>query len=49
MLAYYVYLNAFRSYGVGYARNIAVLLFVVALVLTILQWSVRRRFVHYEQ
>jgi multiple sugar transport system permease protein len=49
VLAYYVYFNAFKSYEVGYASSIAVLLFVVALVLTILQWSVRRRFVHYEQ
>jgi multiple sugar transport system permease protein len=49
VLAYYVYFNAFKSYEVGYASSIAVLLFVVALVLTILQWSVRRRFIHYEQ
>ena len=49
VLAYYVYFNAFKSYEVGYASSIAVLLFVVALVLTIMQWSLRRRFVHYEQ
>ena len=49
VLAYYVYFNAFKSYEVGYASSIAVLLFVVALVLTIMQWSLRRRFIHYEQ
>jgi len=49
VLAYYVYFNAFRSYEIGYGSAIGVLLFVIALALTIVQWSVRRRFVFNER
>jgi multiple sugar transport system permease protein len=48
VLAYYVYFNAFKSYEIGYGSSIGVLLFVIALTLTIIQWSVRRRFVYHE-
>jgi multiple sugar transport system permease protein len=48
VLAYYVYFNAFKSYEIGYGSSIAVLLFGIAMVLTIVQWSVRRRFVYHE-
>ncbi len=49
VLAYYVYFNAFKSYEIGYGSAIGVLLFVVALTLTIIQWSLRRRFVYNER
>jgi multiple sugar transport system permease protein len=49
VLAYYVYFNAFKSYEIGYGSSIGVLLFVIALVLTIIQWSVRRRFSYNER
>jgi multiple sugar transport system permease protein len=49
VLAYYVYFNAFKSYEIGYGSSIGVLLFVIALTLTIIQWSVRRRFVFNER
>jgi multiple sugar transport system permease protein len=48
VLAYYVYFNAFKSYEVGYGSSIATILFVIALTLTVIQWSVRRRFVYHE-
>ncbi len=48
VLAYYVYFNAFKAYEIGYGSAIGVLLFVVALALTIIQWSLRRRFVYNE-
>lgn len=48
VLAYYVYFNAFKSYEVGYGSSIASILFVIALALTMIQWSVRRRFVYHE-
>ncbi len=48
VLAYYVYFNAFKSYEIGYGSSIAVLLFVIAMILTIAQWSVRRRFIYHE-
>jgi multiple sugar transport system permease protein len=49
VLAYYVYFNAFRSYEVGYGSSIGVVLFLTALALTAIQWSLRRRFVYHER
>jgi multiple sugar transport system permease protein len=49
VLAYYVYFNAFRSYEIGYGSAIALVLFVIALILTGIQWFVRRRFIYHEQ
>lgn len=49
VLAFYVYFNAFKAYEIGYASAIAVVLFVTALVLTIAQWSLRRRMVYLEK
>jgi multiple sugar transport system permease protein len=49
VLAYYVYFNAFKNYDIGYGSAISVLLFAIALTLTMLQWSVRRRFVYSER
>jgi multiple sugar transport system permease protein len=49
VLAYYVYFNAFKNYDTGYGSAISVLLFAIALTLTIIQWSVRRRFVYSER
>ncbi len=48
VLAYYVYFTAFKSDEIGYGSAIGVLLFVIALALTIIQWSLRRRFVYNE-
>lgn len=49
VLAFYVYFNAFKAYEIGYASAIAVVLFLAALILTIVQWSLRRRMVYLEQ
>ena len=49
VLAFYVYFNAFKAYEIGYASAVAVVLFLTALVLTIVQWSLRRRMVYLEQ
>ncbi|HYG60271.1 MAG TPA: sugar ABC transporter permease [Symbiobacteriaceae bacterium] len=43
VLVYYVYYQAFRTFETGYASTLAVVLFVAALLLTLLQWSMRRR------
>lgn len=48
VLAYYVYFNAFKAYEIGYGSSVAVFLFIIAMVLTIAQWSVRRRFISNE-
>lgn len=48
VLAFYVYHAAFRMYEIGYASTLAVVLFLLALLLTIVQWALRRRFVYSE-
>jgi multiple sugar transport system permease protein len=48
VLAYYVYHTSFKVYETGYASSIAVVLFLIALGLTGIQWSMRKRFVDYE-
>lgn len=43
VLVYYVYYTAFRSFQPGYASVGALVLFVTSLVLTLFQWSARKR------
>jgi multiple sugar transport system permease protein len=49
VLSYYVYYTAFKVYDTGYASSIAVVLFLVSLGLTVLQWSMRKRFIDNER
>ncbi|NMC47367.1 MAG: sugar ABC transporter permease [Chloroflexi bacterium] len=49
VLAYYVYYQAFLTNEIGYASALAVVLFVVVLGLTFLQWNMRKKWVYYEQ
>jgi multiple sugar transport system permease protein len=49
VLAYYIYFQAFKTYEVGYASALAVILFLVAIGLTVLQWSLRKRLSYVEQ
>ncbi len=48
VIAYYLYKQAFAYNHFGYASAIAVVLFAVVLGLTVLQWTLRRRWVFYE-
>jgi multiple sugar transport system permease protein len=48
VLAFYIYEEAFRSNSPDYASALAVVLFIVVLVLTIVQFGIRKRWVHYE-
>lgn len=48
VLVYYLYQQAFRFNDFGYASAIAVLLFAIVAVLTLIQWQTRRRWVFYE-
>ncbi len=48
VLAFYVYFSAFKTYEIGYASAIAVVLFLTALTLTAVQWALRRRVVYLE-
>lgn len=48
VLVYYVYRQAFEFNQFGYASAVAVLLFAIVLVLTLVQWQTRKRWVHNE-
>jgi multiple sugar transport system permease protein len=49
VLVYYIYFQAFRVFNTGYASALAVVLFVLALIATIVQWGLRKRLVYSEQ
>ncbi len=48
LLVYWMFKNAFEFYKIGPASAIAYILFVVILVLTLMQWQLRKRWVLYE-
>jgi multiple sugar transport system permease protein len=43
VLVYYIYQQGFRFFATGYASALAVVLFVITLALTLLQWLLRSR------
>jgi multiple sugar transport system permease protein len=45
VLVYYLYQQAFQFHHFGYGATLSVLLFVIVLALTLLQWRLRRRWV----
>ncbi|WP_438824579.1 carbohydrate ABC transporter permease [Bacillus sp. JJ1521] len=49
VLVYYIWENAFKLFDFGYASAIALVLFVIILIFTIIQWVGRRRWVFHEQ
>ncbi|GGM27544.1 MULTISPECIES: carbohydrate ABC transporter permease [Micromonospora] len=49
VLVYYLYQQAFQFHQFGYGATLSVLLFLIVLVLTVVQWRMRRRWVHHEQ
>ena len=44
----YIYEQAFQKFDMGYASAISMTLFVIILILTIIQFALSRRWVHYE-
>ena len=48
VLVYYIYHQAFKMFATGFASAIAVILFFIVLLLTVLQWSLRKRISYYE-
>ena len=48
VLVYYIYHQAFKMFNTGDASAIAVILFAIVLVLTIIQWTLRKKVSHYE-
>jgi multiple sugar transport system permease protein len=49
VLVYYLYQQAFQFHQFGYGATLSILLFVIVLVLTIVQWQLRKRWVFHEQ
>ncbi len=49
VLVYYLYQQAFQFHDFGYGATLSVLLFLIVLVLTVIQWQTRRRWVEYER
>lgn len=47
-VVYYVYQNAFKSFQMGYASAMAILLFAVIFLCTLVQFKLQRDWVHYE-
>lgn len=48
VLALYVYQNAFRYYELGYASAIALVLFSIILIVSLVQWYGQKKWVHYQ-
>jgi multiple sugar transport system permease protein len=48
VLVYYLYQQAFQFHHFGYGSTLSMLLFVIVLGLTVLQWRLRRRWVFHE-
>ena len=48
VLVYYLYQQAFQFHHFGYGATLSVLLFVIVLILTVVQWQMRRRWVFHE-
>jgi multiple sugar transport system permease protein len=48
MLGMYIYRHGFEQFNMGYASLLAWVLFTVVLLLTLIQFAIARRWVHYE-
>lgn len=46
-LVYYIYQNGFQFYQMGYASAAAMILFVIVLIMTLVQYGLQNRWVHY--
>ncbi|MFS0864628.1 carbohydrate ABC transporter permease [Fredinandcohnia sp. 179-A 10B2 NHS] len=49
VLVYYIWESAFKLYEFGYASAIALVLFLIIMIFTLIQWIGRRRWVFHEQ
>jgi multiple sugar transport system permease protein len=48
VLVYYLFQQAFDFHHFGYGSTIAIVLFLIVLVLTVVQWQLRKKWVFYE-
>lgn len=49
VLIYYIWFQAFRAFDIGYASALAVVLFGIVLLATVVQWTLRRSFIYNER
>ena len=49
VMVYYIYQTAFKYYRFGYASAVSVVLFLMIVALTLLQWSLRKKWVYHEE
>lgn len=48
VMVYYIYQMAFGNYKFGLASAASVILFLIIVLLTVLQWNMRKRWVYHE-
>lgn len=48
VIVYWLYKNAFEFFKIGYASSIAYVLFIIILILTLIQWKFRKKWVMFE-
>ena len=48
VLVYYVFQQAFDFNNIGYGSTLALMLLTFVMLLTVLQWQLRRKWVFYE-
>ena len=48
VMVYYIYQMGFTNYKFGYASAASVILFLMIVALTVLQWTLRKRWVYHE-
>lgn len=49
VFVYYIYQQAFKHYRFGYASTVSMALFALIVILTLVQWHIRKRWVYHEQ
>ncbi|MGD9580077.1 MAG: carbohydrate ABC transporter permease [Vampirovibrionia bacterium] len=48
VIVYWLFKNAFEFFKIGYASSIAYVLFIIILILTLIQWKLRKKWVMFE-
>ena len=48
VIVFYIYHQAFKMFNTGYASSISISLFFIVLILTLIQWTARKRISYYE-
>ena len=47
-LVYYIYQHAFQRFNMGYASALAYMLFAITFIVTMVQWILQKKWVHYD-